>query len=335
MDGGIGEPRRKFKSGKAYREFMFMDHRLTPSSTPSTSSSSEADTSPDRDTTRRRSSGPLDVKGGLYPHIYTHTQRLGLKLSRISSNGLLIVLSTVAMLSCGWTLSAVPQTTQSTHLAVTQRYSNRRVQAPSAGGLRGKLVQMAGRKDYWKQRDAHARHDASPKDRKAAKPRDRKEATKSLPFTPPLGSLLKPPNFDALDATFYATVKQKMKYNPRVLSFGSSLHHDHVDVYPAEYTDNTQYYGLFDSEDEHLKLMEVREPYESSECVPMQDWQTTYHPWCNGMHELALESMGIQAEDDAHLFGTKGFWRNAWRLDLLGGHHNASDRETIVLKTLK
>lgn len=209
-----------------------------------------------------------------------------------------------------------------------------RVTAPSAGGLRGKMVQMAGRKDYWKQRDAHARHDELPKSRKAKasmltltskKPR-------ALQFTPPppLGAA-KP---YALDEKYYIDVDAKA-FSPRVMSFGSTSHHKHVEVFPAEFTDNTQYYGLYDSDDERLNQMEVREPYANDECVPMQDWQVTYHPSCNGMHETALENMGLHAENDAHLFGTKGYWRNAWRLDLLGGHHHLEDREKIVLKTLK
>uniref|UniRef100_A0A7S1D763 Protein kinase domain-containing protein n=1 Tax=Cyclophora tenuis TaxID=216820 RepID=A0A7S1D763_CYCTE len=84
--------------------------------------------------------------------------------------------------------------------------------------------------------------------------------------------------------------------------------------------------------------MEIREPLSQGECVPMQEWQTTYHPSCNGMHEVALDHMGTNnnlSGDDFTLFGTKGFWRNAWKVDVLGGKQLAKERETIVLKTLK
>ena len=109
----------------------------------------------------------------------------------------------------------------------------------------------------------------------------------------------------------------------------------HVQIYPPDFTDNTQLYGVLDSNDERLSKMELREPYSDEHCVPMQDWQTTFHPSCNGMHEMALDHMGTDVENDFHLFGTKGFWRNAWKVDILGDHHRSEDRETVVLKTLK
>lgn len=109
----------------------------------------------------------------------------------------------------------------------------------------------------------------------------------------------------------------------------------HVRVYPSDFTDNTQLYGVLDSDDERLSKMELREPYADDQCVPMQEWQTTFHPSCNGMHEMALDHMGSDVDNDFHLFGTKGYWRNAWKVDLLGSHHRSEDRETVVLKTLK
>jgi len=101
-----------------------------------------------------------------------------------------------------------------------------------------------------------------------------------------------------------------------------------VKVYPADHTDNTQFYGILDSNDERLSKMEIREPYSDGECVPMQDWQTTFYPSCNGMHEIAVESLGEDNGNSVNLFGTKGFWRNAWKVDV---EHS----ETMVLKTLK
>jgi hypothetical protein len=108
-----------------------------------------------------------------------------------------------------------------------------------------------------------------------------------------------------------------------------------VSLYPADFTDNTQLYSILDSDDERVKSMELREPYEQGECVPMQDWQTTFHPSCNGVHELGLADIGDANGDDAFLFGTKGYWRNAWKVDLLGGRNHLKERDTIVLKTLK
>lgn len=107
-------------------------------------------------------------------------------------------------------------------------------------------------------------------------------------------------------------------------------HHRTLKQYPADFTDNTQLYPILDSEDQRLELMEIREPYETEECVPMQEWQTTFHPSCNEMHELPLSDLGVDDDDtDFLLFGTKGFWRNAWRVDFL------QEPNPIVLKTLK
>jgi hypothetical protein len=108
-----------------------------------------------------------------------------------------------------------------------------------------------------------------------------------------------------------------------------------VSLYPADFTDNTQLYSILDSDDERVKSMELREPYEQGDCVPMEDWQTTFHPSCNGVHELGLADIGDANGDDAFLFGTKGYWRNAWKVDLLGGRNHLKERDTIVLKTLK
>lgn len=134
---------------------------------------------------------------------------------------------------------------------------------------------------------------------------------------------------------------------PRIFYFDSPTDSSHpvtrkVQLFPAEFSDNTQYYSLFDSSDERLNRMEIREPYDG-ECVPMKEWQTTFNPSCNGMHELDLANHQNKKEGGAlQLFGTKGFWRNAWKLDTLGAvetiDHNGPIpymNETVVLKTLK
>jgi serine/threonine protein kinase len=104
--------------------------------------------------------------------------------------------------------------------------------------------------------------------------------------------------------------------------------HRKIKHYPADFTDNTQLYSILESTDERLSHMEMKKPYVDEECVPMQDWQTTFYPSCNGMHELAIETMGEDNGNSVNLFGTKGYWRNAWRVDVQA-------KDTIVLKTLK
>ena len=110
-------------------------------------------------------------------------------------------------------------------------------------------------------------------------------------------------------------------YKPRVVI------HRKVEQYPTEFSDNTQLYGVLDSADPELKGMEIREPYTQGECQPIADWQTTFHPSCNGMHEYDLSDVN----EKATLFGKNGFWRNAWHLEQ---NHNNVD-EHLVLKTLK
>lgn len=123
---------------------------------------------------------------------------------------------------------------------------------------------------------------------------------------------------------------------PRVFALDDAMlllppKHRSLSIYPTDFTDPTQLYGQLDSSDERIRGME---PWEAppEECVPMHEWQTTYHPSCNGMHELALERMGDDDSNGFALFGTKGFWRNAWKVDVANG---APDRDRVVLKTLK
>lgn len=135
--------------------------------------------------------------------------------------------------------------------------------------------------------------------------------------------------FDYHDSALYSTVTTKKR---RLLAVDPSLpmpHHRKIKSYPADVTDNTQLYPILDSSDERLSKMEMREPYATDECVPMQDWQTEFHPSCNGMHELPLATMGVDNDMEFNLFGTGGFWRNAWKVDF------GDDHDTVVLKTLK
>jgi hypothetical protein len=47
------------------------------------------------------------------------------------------------------------------------------------------------------------------------------------------------------------------------------------------------------------------------------------------MHEVDMASR--PAELELKLFGTKGYWRNAWRVDA----YTPEQHDTLVLKTLK
>jgi hypothetical protein len=108
-----------------------------------------------------------------------------------------------------------------------------------------------------------------------------------------------------------------------------------VKLYPSPYSDNTQMYPVLDSRDDaddRIHTMEMRAPYVQGECKPMADWQITFNPSCNGMHEIDVASVeGSDSEENLTLFGKNGFWRNAWRYDNPAGGHT----ETVVLKTLK
>lgn len=135
-------------------------------------------------------------------------------------------------------------------------------------------------------------------------------------------------DFETIDKALYTG---SSTHNRRVVMVDSSMpmpHHRKIDLYPADFTDNTQLYPILDSDDERLSRMEVRAPYSTDECVPMSDWQTTFHPSCNEMHDLSMPDLGEEDGFDFQLFGTKGFWRNAWKVE-------SEEHETIVLKTLK
>lgn len=172
-----------------------------------------------------------------------------------------------------------------------------------------------------------------------------KEATtssmKKLAVAVPSKKLKTKQSFNSVDPKMFDPDAKSKTESARVLYLHDSIIEKsgpisrHIRVYPSDFTDNTQLYGVLDSGDERLSKMELRDPYSDEHCVPMQDWQTTFHPSCNGMHEMALDHMGADIDNDFHLFGTKGFWRNAWKVDILGDHHRSEDRETVVLKTLK
>ncbi|KAL7581465.1 hypothetical protein ACA910_022040 [Epithemia clementina (nom. ined.)] len=118
--------------------------------------------------------------------------------------------------------------------------------------------------------------------------------------------------------------------SPPLLLETESSNHRTIQLYPASYTDRTQLYGVLDSSDPRVRdSMERRYPLDDGECIPMKEWQTSFHPSCNDIHALGLERLGdATTPAQFHLFGTKGYWRNAWKVDALSN-------DTVVLKTLK
>lgn len=170
-----------------------------------------------------------------------------------------------------------------------------------------------------------------------AKPSTKKE----LAVASPTKKIKTKQAFNSVDQKMFDADAKSTTKSARVLYLHDSIIEKagpisrRIQLYPSDFTDNTQLYGVLESDDERLSRMELRDPYSDEHCVPMQEWQTTFHPSCNGMHEMALDHMGSDVDNDANLFGTKGFWRNAWKVDILGNHHRSEDRETVVLKTLK
>jgi hypothetical protein len=275
--------------------------------------------------------------------------------------GLVALSSAATVLMMSWSLvESSPEHSMYHHpVRPDLRYSD--------AGLRGKMVQAAGQnKDPKKKTKAaetssHSTTTTTTTKAKNHKREAPKQHTKAAPVAPyvvvdmtasrTLHVVHIPPKisipkrkFDNQDPSMYArggNSKSKAKFSRRVVSFDKSFgqtlpHHRSIRQYPADFTDNTQLYSILSSSDERLSKMELREPYSNGECVPMQDWQTTFYPVCNGIHEIGMEStLGEPNGDDVHLFGTKGYWRNAWRLDLLGGNSKVEDRDTVVLKTLK
>mmetsp|Transcript_29355 Transcript_29355/g.45403 ORF Transcript_29355/g.45403 Transcript_29355/m.45403 type:complete len:618 (+) Transcript_29355:56-1909(+) len=69
------------------------------------------------------------------------------------------------------------------------------------------------------------------------------------------------------------------------------------------------------------------------ECVPMEDWQTTFKPTCNSLHEM---DMPFLLNKEAYsLVSNKGFWRNAWNVDMQIAENGMSPVSNIVIKSLK
>lgn len=122
---------------------------------------------------------------------------------------------------------------------------------------------------------------------------------------------------------------------PRIVCLGCTDHLSSIippfkyaiDVYSSEFSDVTQLYPKFPSNDilpikSYDPLVNDIEGY--GNCVPVNSsWQSTFHPTCNAFHELDLK-VGLRRKS-VDLFGFKGFWRHAWKIiddDYLSGYLN-------------
>jgi len=161
----------------------------------------------------------------------------------------------------------------------------------------------------------------------------------ALPSSPLEGVVRNLSDHDGLLYTFDLTSGKLIDESQRRSVFSYSVYdqrHREIELHPSVFSDNTQLYGVLDSGDERINTMEIRQPLADGECVPMQEWQTTFHPSCNDMHGMDMSSLGESSGDRFTLFGTKGFWRNAWRVDSRAGDGGGDhDGDTVALKTLK
>ena len=134
--------------------------------------------------------------------------------------------------------------------------------------------------------------------------------------------------------SIYTCIGKNLK-TPCRQKFGrkySSKHHK-VESIASEQTDPSQLYPLMDSNDEKdreiMKHMEMRPPTIQGDCVPMQEWQTGYYPTCNMFHDMNMVDDRVW---DTDLFGTKGYFRMAWKVERRAPF---PDAEGVVMKTLK
>jgi hypothetical protein len=88
------------------------------------------------------------------------------------------------------------------------------------------------------------------------------------------------------------------------------------------------------SQDETRVLTSETAAWEPDQkCVPMADWQTTFKPTCNSLHEM---DMPFLLNKEAYsLVSNKGFWRNAWNVDMNVAENGMSPVSNIVIKSLK
>jgi hypothetical protein len=53
----------------------------------------------------------------------------------------------------------------------------------------------------------------------------------------------------------------------------------------------------------------------TNDCVPMSTWQMYIHPTCNTLHEMDITQ--LLTANGLALVSSKGFWRNAWKVDVV------------------
>ena len=145
-------------------------------------------------------------------------------------------------------------------------------------------------------------------------------------------------------AARYNKLQPRQSAYPRVFYFditmikNVNIQSHEVELFSAEFSDNIQLYSILDSNDVDMSDRDTGQPKENGECAPTKDWQTSYYPSCNTMHELDLvHQTNPNIAGGILLFGTNGHWRNAWKVDYSCSNDGITQHcnETVVLKTLK
>jgi len=147
---------------------------------------------------------------------------------------------------------------------------------------------------------------------------------------------------------FYAGDQIKKHHHPRIVFFknspwtkfevyNASAKRQDQNVSPQlrrhgnnEEVDTTRFYDQGDSVD--FPEMEVRKwPQHEfdSDCEPMANWQSDFHPVCNEIHAVADIRQSL-VDEELSLLSDKGFWRHAWRHE-----ERIGDSATTVWKTFK
>lgn len=92
-------------------------------------------------------------------------------------------------------------------------------------------------------------------------------------------------------------------------------------------SDITRFYANGDSADFNMERRLWPKHEFDPHCVPMDDWQNTFHPVCNDMHASGI--VDNLMDQSLSLLSAKGYWRHAWR------HDNNATNTTTVWKTFK
>jgi hypothetical protein len=103
-----------------------------------------------------------------------------------------------------------------------------------------------------------------------------------------------------------------------------------IHTYPPEFSDQTQLYQKYPSNDilrmqgfdrdentveGYDKCVPVNQEKNANKEQPSIPWQHIFHPTCNGFHELDMHHrVAKHSSMSMDLFGLKGFWRHAWKV---------------------